>query len=219
MNIHAAIKASKLTQLSIQPSHKDNRDSQKSDLSADAPRDQHSQTILDTTVEKSKMPKQENIADAKVQVKVDTKVQTKPDAKTSITQPQNQSQHESPPISRQKNPHNNKTPLVTNKAADNKPMFKSVDVSIAGTPHRITCPSNEVDNLEVACQWINDKIREIRNVFKSKSPSNEELLVLTCLELYDQVQTLKLNNNQYKHGEAEAKELIDKMIADIRTSL
>lgn len=125
------------------------------------------------------------------------------------------------------NPNNTgKTPTTTAQTTPSpitetapKTSAKAVDISISGTPHRIVCPADEVQNLENAAKFINDKIREIRHGIKGKNPNNEELLVLTCLELYDQVQVLR-NERQYFVIENErAKTLVDKMIKDARSVL
>lgn len=116
-----------------------------------------------------------------------------------------------------------KTETATTPAVEPAPMpssvAKAVDISIAGTPHRIVCPADEVQNLENASKFINDKIREIRHSIKGKNPNNEELLVLTCLELYDQVQLFKHDRQHNTIEKERARTLIDKMIKDARSVL
>lgn len=113
------------------------------------------------------------------------------------------------------------TPKAPTKPADkaDKPSFKAVDLSIAGSSHRITCPVDEVAQLEQAGAYINDKIRELRRAVKGKNPSNEELLVLTCLELYDQCQSLKNDRKNQLLDNERAKALIDKITKDARSVL
>ncbi|STY90931.1 cell division protein ZapA [Moraxella bovis] len=115
----------------------------------------------------------------------------------------------------------NTTPKAPTKPADkaDKPSFKAVDLSIAGSSHRITCPVDEVAQLEQAGAYINDKIRELRRAVKGKNPSNEELLVLTCLELYDQCQTLKNDRKNQLLDSERAKALIEKITKDARSVL
>lgn len=115
----------------------------------------------------------------------------------------------------------NTTPKAPTKPADkaDKPSFKAVDLSIAGSSHRITCPVDEVAQLEQAGAYINDKIRELRRAVKGKNPSNEELLVLTCLELYDQCQSLKNDRKNQLLDNERAKALIDKITKDARSVL
>lgn len=113
------------------------------------------------------------------------------------------------------------TPKAPTKPADkaDKPSFKAVDLSIAGSSHRITCPVDEVAQLEQAGTYINDKIRELRRAVKGKNPSNEELLVLTCLELYDQCQSLKNDRKNQLLDNERAKALIEKVTKDARSVL
>ncbi|STZ62771.1 Uncharacterized protein conserved in bacteria [Moraxella lacunata] len=115
----------------------------------------------------------------------------------------------------------NTTPKAPTKPADkaDKPSFKAVDLSIAGSSHRITCPVDEVAQLEQAGAYINDKIRELRRAVKGKNPSNEELLVLTCLELYDQCQSLKNDRKNQLLDNERAKALIEKITKDARSVL
>lgn len=115
----------------------------------------------------------------------------------------------------------NTTPKAPTKPADkaDKPSFKAVDLSIAGSSHRITCPVDEVAQLEQAGAYINDKIRELRRAVKGKNPSNEELLVLTCLELYDQCQSLKNDRKNQLLDSERAKALIEKITKDARSVL
>ncbi|MDI4497910.1 cell division protein ZapA [Moraxella nonliquefaciens] len=115
-------------------------------------------------------------------------------------------------------PNTPKAPTKTTNKAD-KPNFKVVDLSIAGSSHRITCPIDEVAQLEQAGTYINDKIRELRRAIKGKNPSNEELLVLTCLELYDQCRSLNNDRKNQILANERAKALIEKITKDARSVL
>lgn len=105
------------------------------------------------------------------------------------------------------------------KSAPVNPAFKAVDLNIAGTSHRINCPVNEVAQLEQAGNFINDKIREIRRDTKSKGLSNEELLVLVCLELYDGQESLKSERKNQIIDNERARALIEKINKDARSVL
>ncbi len=102
---------------------------------------------------------------------------------------------------------------------EDKSAFRLVDLSIAGTSHRITCPADEVAQLEQAGARINDKIRELRRAIKGKNPTNEELLVLVCLELYDQCQALKSERERQLLDNERAQVLIEKITKDARSVL
>lgn len=105
------------------------------------------------------------------------------------------------------------------KPAQAKPSVVPVDISIAGTHHRIVCPVGEVNHLETAATYINDKVRSIRQDIKGKVPTNEELLVLTCLEMYDQLKSLQDDEDYYTTERDEALTLIDKMLKNTKTAL
>lgn len=94
------------------------------------------------------------------------------------------------------------------------PTITSVDISIAGTPHRISCPSSEVATLNRISDEMNDALRDIRRAAQGKNLNNEALLVLHCLDLYDRIATLqeKLDTLSQNHQSASA--LIDKIIKD-----
>lgn len=111
------------------------------------------------------------------------------------------------------------TPPATPAKTETKPSFKAVDLNIAGTSHRINCPIDEVSQLEQAGQYINSKIREIRRDTKGKSLSNEELLVLVCLELYDQQEALKHEHKNQILNNERARAIIEKITKDARSVL
>ncbi|MDO4897175.1 MAG: cell division protein ZapA [Moraxella sp.] len=103
-----------------------------------------------------------------------------------------------------------------------KPAVKSdvtpVDISIAGTHHRIVCPTSEISHLETAVSYINNTVRSIRQDIKGKSPTNEELLVLTCLEMYDQLKALQDSEDYYTTERDEALVLIEKLLKNAKAT-
>lgn len=111
------------------------------------------------------------------------------------------------------------TEEMPQKTAPTKSDFVPVDISIAGTPHRIVCPTNEVVNLEKAVAYINTKMRSIRQEIRGKTPTNEELLVLTCLEMYDQIKGLQDETQRYQDEQQTANELLTKMLNDLNAVL
>lgn len=99
------------------------------------------------------------------------------------------------------------------------PAFKAINLNIAGTNHRINCPVEEVAQLERAGEFINDKIREIRHDTKGKNLSNEELLVLICLELYDSQESLRVERRNQLSDNERARALIEKINENARSVL
>lgn len=99
------------------------------------------------------------------------------------------------------------------------PAFKTINLNIAGTNHRINCPIDELAQLERAGEFINDKIREIRHDTKGKNLSNEELLVLICLELYDSQESLRVERRNQLSDNERARALIEKINENARSVL
>lgn len=100
-----------------------------------------------------------------------------------------------------------------------KEEFRPIDISIAGTPHRIVCPVNEIKNLENGAEFINQKIRDLRRDIKHKTPSNEEFLVLVCLDLYDQLQALERHVAANESEKKQIAAMIDKINNQARSML
>lgn len=98
-----------------------------------------------------------------------------------------------------------------------KPDFVRVDLSIAGTPHRISCPSSEVATVNKNADRLNESLREIRRSVGSKNPTNEDLLVLHCLELYDQINDLKRQIQDGQIHNERSNALLDKLIKDAQS--
>lgn len=116
-----------------------------------------------------------------------------------------------------KNIHVTSTPAPI--STETTPKFTRVDISIAGTPHRINCPTSEVDNVNRTADRLNNNLKEIRRSVSGKSPTNEELLVLHCLELYDEMAELKkLRQNELINNE-RVSALLDKILKDAKTIL
>lgn len=118
-----------------------------------------------------------------------------------------------------RNHSNNKPAQTTTAPSRSSDEYRPVDISIAGTPHRVVCPVNEVANLEAGADYINQKIRDLRREIKNKNPSNEEFLVLVSLELYDQVRALQAQVSAATEERRQIHALIEKINRDARTML
>ncbi|STZ07911.1 Uncharacterized protein conserved in bacteria [Moraxella caprae] len=198
MNIHSAIKFGAKNNIKVSPSHETSAPSEPSKTA-----EQKTQQNLNSSQSSNQNPNQNQNTENPALAKSTTPT---PALKASDSTLDN---------------IGNTTPKAPTKPADkaDKPSFKAVDLSIAGSSHRITCPVDEVAQLEQAGAYINDKIRELRRAVKGKNPSNEELLVLTCLELYDQCQILKNDRRNQLLDSERAKALIEKITKDARSVL
>lgn len=92
-------------------------------------------------------------------------------------------------------------------SADKK--ISRVDISVAGTSHRIGCPSDKVQTLRQNTQILNQKLKELRVQVSGKPLTNEELLVLHCLALYDELAVLK-------DAQEKTHAIADKLLGEVK---
>ena len=120
------------------------------------------------------------------------------------------------------NANNNKTTNSTvNSAAKPEsapePQIKKVDVAIAGVTYPIFCPVHEQEELRAAVSYINDSALKLRK--DAPSLSQENLLVLTCLNLYDEIQTHKRNEEDRLQQSKQSEALLNKIMKDAHSIL
>lgn len=109
------------------------------------------------------------------------------------------------------------TPNITEPAQ--KPTLQTVNINIAGTTHRITCPSNEVANLEKSAEYLNKKILDLRQAIKSRNPNNEDLLVLICLEMHDKLSELQHQQSLGEQMRQQEQALLDNILQEAQSIL
>lgn len=99
--------------------------------------------------------------------------------------------------------------LKSNTKSQNPSKISRVDISVAGTTHRIGCTHDKVENLRKNTELLNQKLKNLRLQITGKPPTNEELLVLHCLALYDELADLKATQE-------DTCALADKLLAQIK---
>lgn len=180
--------------------------------------------IVQTNMEEITMPIIQSEND-----KLDTAVPTSEAVEqTEKNEPKSEQKPESVFLNKPKNTpptqkFSQKTPLISGLGNDrpvadepiSDPKFTKVDISISGTPHRINCPTGDVMNLNRTADLINEALRDIRRSVRGKSPSNEELLVLHCLDLYDQLREVNSQRDLVLAESQRAEGLLDKILKDI----
>ena len=120
------------------------------------------------------------------------------------------------------NANNNKTTNSTvNSAAKPEsapePQIKKVDVAIAGVTYPIFCPVHEQEELRAAVSYINDFALKLRR--DAPSLSQENLLVLTCLNLYEKIQTHERNEEDRLQQSKQSEALLNKIMKDAQSIL
>ena len=154
------------------------------------------------------------------------------DNQTQTTQPQKAMPNNSNP--QNNNANSNLNNNVNNNANSNKttnstvnsaakpesapePQIKKVDVAIAGVTYPIFCPVHEQEELRAAVSYINDFALKLRR--DAPSLSQENLLVLTCLNLYEKIQTHERNEEDRLQQSKQSEALLNKIMKDAHSIL
>lgn len=91
--------------------------------------------------------------------------------------------------------------------------IKKIDIFVNGRSYTINCPASEEAGLQRSANYINQFVQDIRK--HAPQLSQEELLVLCALNLYEKAEALQ----QHLDKEITAKNLIQSMIEDTQTLL
>lgn len=98
-----------------------------------------------------------------------------------------------------------------------KPELKLVDVVISGVTYPIQCPADEVQSLQKASDFINQFISDIRK--QAPTLNHENLLVLCCLNLYEQIDSQQLQQKHHQLENERMQALINKISQDANSIL
>ena len=98
-----------------------------------------------------------------------------------------------------------------------EPQMKKVDIVIAGNTYQIYCPINEEEALRSAVYVINNAVLDI----KAQAPnlSQENLLVLCCLNLQEKIHNQQKDVEQHYHNAEQSEMLLNKIIEDAESVL
>ena len=98
-----------------------------------------------------------------------------------------------------------------------EPQIKKVDIAIAGVTYPIYCPVHEQEELRSAVSYINDYALNLKR--DAPSLSQESLLVLCCLDLYEKIQTHERNEEDRGQQDKQSVALLNKVIQDAHSIL
>lgn len=99
--------------------------------------------------------------------------------------------------------------------AEKPTPMKKVNVVIAGKHYPINCPANEEDELRAAVFYINNFIHGIQQ--DAPHLNQENLLVLCCLNLYEQINAQKQSNQDQLQSSQEADVLLNKILKEAQS--
>ena len=102
-----------------------------------------------------------------------------------------------------------------NKPAE--PQIKKVDIAIAGVTYPIYCPVHEQEELRSAVSYINNYALDLRR--DAPSLSQENLLVLCCLNLYERIHASQRNDEDRQQQDKKSEALLNKIMKDAQSIL
>ncbi|WP_198335338.1 cell division protein ZapA [Psychrobacter celer] len=124
---------------------------------------------------------------------------------------------------KQAEPSASKAPISTTTAgATSKPMtpesqVKKVDIVIAGVTYPIYCPIHEQEELLSAVSYINNYALDLRR--EAPSLSQESLLVLCCLNLYEKIHANQRSEEDRLQQDKQSEALLNKIMKDAQSIL
>ena len=124
---------------------------------------------------------------------------------------------------KQAEPSVSKAPISpTTAGATSKPMtpesqVKKVDIVIAGVTYPIYCPIHEQEELLSAVSYINNYALDLRR--EAPSLSQESLLVLCCLNLYEKIHANQKSEEDRLQQDKQSEALLNKIMKDAQSIL
>ncbi|OLF38996.1 MULTISPECIES: cell division protein ZapA [unclassified Psychrobacter] len=106
---------------------------------------------------------------------------------------------------------------TSEKPAISEPQMKKVDIVIAGVTYQIYCPADEEAELRSAVYYINDFLLNIKK--DAPNLSQENLLVLCCLNLYEKIHAHKKTDDETAQASKQAEALLSKIMKDAQSIL
>lgn len=105
-----------------------------------------------------------------------------------------------------------------NKKPEHKqPESKKIDIVIAGASYPIFCPADEEQELRAAEKFINDFATNIKK--DAPKLNQENLLVLSCLNLYEQINAHKKSEAERQQQSKQNEQLLNKIMQEAQSVL
>lgn len=98
-----------------------------------------------------------------------------------------------------------------------EPQIKKVDVAIAGVTYPIYCPVHEQEELNSAVSYINNYALDLKR--DAPSLSQESLLVLCCLNLYEKIHANQRSEEDRLQQSKQSEALLNKIMKDAHSIL
>ena len=98
-----------------------------------------------------------------------------------------------------------------------EPQIKKVDIAIAGITYPIFCPVHEQEELLSAVSYINNYALDLKR--EAPSLSQESILVLCCLNLYEKIHANQRSDEDRLQHEKQSQALLNKIMKDAHSIL
>ncbi|MBH0065461.1 cell division protein ZapA [Psychrobacter sp. SZ93C1] len=98
-----------------------------------------------------------------------------------------------------------------------EPQIKKVDIAIAGVNYPIYCPVHEQEELHSAVSYINNYALDLKR--DAPSLSQESLLVLCCLSLYEKIHANQRTSEDRLQQDKQSEALLNKIMKDAQSIL
>jgi cell division protein ZapA len=98
-----------------------------------------------------------------------------------------------------------------------EPQIKKVDIAIAGVNYPIYCPVHEQEELHSAVSYINNYALDLKR--DAPSLSQENLLVLCCLSLYEKIHANQRTSEDRLQQDKQSEALLNKIMKDAQSIL
>lgn len=105
----------------------------------------------------------------------------------------------------------------TKKPEHKQPESKKIDIVIAGVSYPIFCPADEEQELRAAEKFINDFATNIKK--DAPKLNQENLLVLSCLNLYEQINAHKKSEAERQQQSKQNEQLLNKIMQEAQSVL
>ncbi|MGP9556080.1 cell division protein ZapA [Psychrobacter sp. AOP7-A1-24] len=105
----------------------------------------------------------------------------------------------------------------TEKPKTPEPQIKKVDIAIAGVTYPIFCPVHEQEELLSAVSYINNYALDLKR--DSPSLSQESILVLCCLNLYEKIHANQRSDEERLQKNKQSEALLNKIMKDAHSIL
>ena len=98
-----------------------------------------------------------------------------------------------------------------------EPQIKKVHVALAGVTYPINCPAHEQEELHSAVSYINNYALDLKR--DAPSLSQESLLVLCCLNLYEKIHANQRSEEDRLQQSKQSEALLNKIMKDAHSIL